>query len=114
MTSRSIFKGKLRDKFPLRNNLINHLLFLHTASLKSRCFLFILIILAFILDFRLVRELVFFLYILEALKSYHTIPYHRLPEVTVGDRKLEGVTRGYRGLQGVRSVTLGQNGYRGF
>ena len=39
--------------------LISDFLFLHTASLKSRCFLFIFIILVFILDFRLVRKLVF-------------------------------------------------------
>ena len=59
LTSPSIFKGKLRDKFRLTNNLISDILFLHTASLKSRCFLFIFIILVFILDFRLVRKLVF-------------------------------------------------------
>ena len=43
----------------MTNNLISDILFLHTASLKSRCFLFIFIILVFILDFRLVRKLVF-------------------------------------------------------
>ena len=59
LTSPSIFKKKLRDKFRLTNNLISDILFLHTASLKSRCFLFIFIILVFILDFRLVRKLVF-------------------------------------------------------
>ena len=59
LTSPSIFKGKLRDKFRLTNNLISDILFLHTASLKSRCFLFISIILVFILYFRLVRKLVF-------------------------------------------------------
>ena len=32
------------------HNLISDILFLHTASLKSRCFLFIFIILVFILD----------------------------------------------------------------
>ena len=32
------------------------MLYLHTASLKSRCFLFILIILVFILDSSLVRQ----------------------------------------------------------
>ena len=31
------------------------MLFLHTTPLKSRCFLFIFIILVFILDYRLVR-----------------------------------------------------------
>ena len=50
LTSPSIFKGKLRDKFRLTNNLISDILFLHTASLKSRCFLYIFIILVFILD----------------------------------------------------------------
>ena len=40
-------------------NLISDILFLHTDSLKSRCFLFIFIILVFILDFRLARKLVF-------------------------------------------------------
>ena len=59
MTSPSIFKGKLRDKFRLTNNLISDILFLHTVSLKSRCFPFIFIILVFILDVRLVRKLVF-------------------------------------------------------
>ena len=58
LTPSSIFKGKLRDKFRLTNNLICDILFLHTASLKSRCFLFIFI-LVFISDFRLVRMLVF-------------------------------------------------------
>ena len=43
----------------MTNNLISDILFLHTASLKSRCSLFIFIILVFILDFRLVRKLVF-------------------------------------------------------
>ena len=43
----------------MTNNLISDILFLHTASLKSKCFLFIFIILVFILDFRLVRKLVF-------------------------------------------------------
>ena len=38
---------------------MSDILFLHTASLKSRCFLFVFIILVFILDFRLVRKLVF-------------------------------------------------------
>ena len=42
------------------NAIISDILFLHTASLKSRCFLFIFIILvSFILVFRLVRKLVF-------------------------------------------------------
>ena len=59
LTSPSIFKGKLGDKFWLTNNLISDILFLHTASLKSRCFLFIFIILVFYLSFRLVRKLVF-------------------------------------------------------
>ena len=45
----------------MTNNLISDILFLHLASLKSRCFLFIFILLVFILDFRLVRKL-FFLY----------------------------------------------------
>ena len=59
-TSPRIFKGKLRDiKLRLTINLISDMLFLHTASLKSRCFLFIFIILVLILDFRLVRKLVF-------------------------------------------------------
>jgi len=48
-----------RHKFRLAINLTIDMLFLHTASLKSRCFLFIFIILVFILVFRLVRELVF-------------------------------------------------------
>ena len=43
----------------MTNNLISDILFLHTASLKSRCFLFIFIISVFLLDFRLVRKLVF-------------------------------------------------------
>ena len=53
--------GKIkRHKFRLTNNLISDILFLHAASLKSRCFLFIFIILvSFILVFRLVRKLVF-------------------------------------------------------
>ena len=50
LTSPNFFKGKLRDKFRLTNNLISDMLFLQTASLKSRCFLFIFIILVFILD----------------------------------------------------------------
>ena len=50
LTSPNFFKGKLRDKFRLANNLISDMLFLQTASLKSRCFLFIFIILVFILD----------------------------------------------------------------
>ena len=62
LTSPSIFKGKLRDKFRLTNNLISDILFLHMASLKSRCFLFIFIILVFILAFRLLRKL-FLLYL---------------------------------------------------
>ena len=46
-------QGKIkRRKFRLTNNLISDFLFLHTASLKGRCFLFIFIILVFILDFR--------------------------------------------------------------
>ena len=49
LTPPSIFKGK-KDKFRLTNNLISDILFLHTASLKSSCFLFIFIILVFILD----------------------------------------------------------------
>ena len=36
------------------------ILYLHTASLKSRCFLFIFIILVFILDSSLVRQSFFF------------------------------------------------------
>ena len=56
LTSPRIFKG---HKFRSTNNLISDILFLHTASLKSRCSLFIFIILFFILDFRLVRKLVF-------------------------------------------------------
>ena len=40
-----------RHKFRLTNYLISDILFLHTASLKSRCFLFVFIILVFILDF---------------------------------------------------------------
>ena len=62
LTSPSIFKGKFekRHKFRLTNNLTSDILFLHTASLKSRCFLFIFIIsVSFILVFRLVRKLVF-------------------------------------------------------
>ena len=59
LTSPSVFKKKLRQKFRLTNNLISDILFLHMASLKSRCFLFIFIILVFIFDFRLVRKLVF-------------------------------------------------------
>ena len=62
LTSPSIFKKKLRDKFQLTNNLISDILFLHMASLKSRCFLFIFIILVFILAFRLLRKL-FLLYL---------------------------------------------------
>ena len=55
LTSPSIFKEKKKKKFRFTNNLISDTLFLHTASLKSRCFLFIFIILVFILDSRLVR-----------------------------------------------------------
>ena len=62
LTSPSIFKKKLRDKFRLTNNLISDILFLHMASLKSRCFLLIFIILVFILAFRLLRKL-FLLYL---------------------------------------------------
>ena len=56
LTSPMYLKGKIkRHKFRLTNNLISDILFLHTASLKSRCFPFIFIILVF----RLVRKLVF-------------------------------------------------------
>ena len=62
LTSPSVFKKKLRHKFRLTNNLISDILFLHMASLKSRCFLFIFIILVFILAFRLLKKL-FLLYL---------------------------------------------------
>ena len=55
----AIDKKIKRHKFRLTNNLISDILFLHTASLKSRCFLFVYIILVFIFDFKLVRKLVF-------------------------------------------------------
>ena len=74
-----------RRKFRLTNNLISDFLFLHTASLKSRCFLFIFIILVFILDFRLVRKLVFLYFNVNVyLKEIPclnevTLPYLTLP-----------------------------------
>ena len=69
LTSPSIFKGKLRGKFRLTINLISDILFLHTASMKSRCFLFIFIILVF----RLVRQLVFSLLKCNIPESYLTL-----------------------------------------
>ena len=84
LTSPSIFKGKLRDKFRLTNNLISDILFLHTASLKSRCFLFIFIILvSFILVFRLVRKLVFLYFIVNVyLKEIPCLNKVTLPYLT--------------------------------
>ena len=85
LTSPSIFKGKLRDKFRLTNNLISDILFLHTVSLKSRCFPFIFIILVFILDVRLVRKLVFLYFnenvYLKEIPCLNkvTLPYLTLP-----------------------------------
>ena len=83
LTSPRIFKG---HKFRSTNNLISDILFLHTASLKSRCFLFISFILVFILDFSLVRKL-FFLYFnvniyLKEIPCSNkvTLPYLTLPK----------------------------------
>ena len=116
----------------MTNSLISDILFLHTASLKSRCFLFIFIILVFILDSRLVRKLVFlyfnvnvYLKEITVLKKfplpYLTGGYKALPwvtEVTRGYRRFQGVTRNYKGLQvvgrgymGLQGVT---RGYRRF
>ena len=62
------------------NNLTSDILFLHTASLKSRCFLFIFInLISFILVFRLVRKLVFSINVyLKEIPCLNkvTIPYH--------------------------------------
>ena len=43
----------------MTNDLMSDILFLHTASLTSRCFLFTFVILVSILDFRSVKKLVF-------------------------------------------------------
>ena len=69
----------------MTNNLISDFLFVHTASMKSRCFLFIFIILVFILDFRLVRKLVFLYFTLNVCQkkipclNKVTLPYLTLP-----------------------------------
>ena len=77
LTSPSIFKGKFR----LTNNLISDILFLHTASMKSRCFLFIFVILVFMLDSRLVRKLVNVNVYLKKIPCFNknTLPYLTLP-----------------------------------
>ena len=69
----------------MTNNVISDILFLHTAYLKSRWFLFIFIILVFILYFRLVRKLVFLYFNVNVyLKDIPclnkvTLPYLTLP-----------------------------------
>ena len=62
MKSPSIFQAKIkRQKFrsPVTNDLMSDILFLHTASFTSRCFLLTFVILVSILDFRSVKKLVF-------------------------------------------------------
>ena len=73
----------------MTNNLISDILFLHTASLKSRCFLFIFIILIFTLDFRLVRKLVFLYFNVNVcLKEIPCLNKVTLPYLTFKARKL--------------------------
>ena len=82
----------------MTNNLISDILFLHTASLKSRCFLLNFIILVFILDFRLVRKLVFLPLNVMYLKEIPCLNKVTLPYLTGGYMGLQEVTRGYRRL----------------
>ena len=56
----------------MTNDLISDILFLHTASLTSRCFLFIFAILVSILDFRSVRKLVL-VYLNENVPEENTV-----------------------------------------
>ena len=72
-----------RHKFRLTNNLISDILFLQTASLKIRCFLFIFIILVFILDFISVRKLVFLPLNVMYLKEIPCLNKVTLPYLTL-------------------------------
>ena len=84
--------------------------------MKSRCFLFIFIILVFILDFRLVRKLVFLYFNVNVyLKEIPclnkvTLSYLALYEVPEGYKGEHWVTGNYRGLQ---EVTVGSRGLQG-
>ena len=75
--------------------------------MKSRCFLFISIILVFILVFRLVRKLVFLYFNVNVyLKEIPclnkvNLPYLTLYEVPEGYKGKQWVTGNYRGLEGV-------------
>ena len=61
--------------------------YLHTASLKSRCFLFILIILVFILDSSLVRQSFFSIWMQMYLKEIQCINKVTLPYLTFHSRE---------------------------
>ena len=63
------------------------MLYLHTASLKSRCFLFILIILVFILDSSLVRQSFLSIWMQMYLKEIQCINKVTLPYLTFHSRE---------------------------